>query len=712
MIDTKDNPVDFKAGNSPLPKKGSEAKRRFRPEVQGLRALAVLMVVSYHIWFSRVSGGVDIFLLISAFLLTLSFVGKVESGKPLALAKYWLHLFKRLLPAIVIVLLSTLTAVYFLVPETRWGAIISQTWSSLFYFQNWALAGSAVDYYADDHSGASPLQHFWSLSVQGQIFILWPIIFGISVVISKIAKLKYRHVLFGIFGLIFAGSLAFSIYETATNQGFAYFDTRARLWEFALGTLLALALPYINLPRIVRIIAGWIGMVAMLSVGFVLDVEGQFPGFVALWPLASAALIIISGQTGSRFGVDRFLSWKPLTRMGDMSYALYLWHWPILVIYMVWRKQDAVGPLAGSAIIVSSMLLAYMTTRFIEKPIRSLTWLEQKNWRAASVIVLCISLVAAPVVLWQNSLKAEEQKIAQLTEKAEKQDTEESVIVSPNPGALSLNPAVSVTVAADAPTIPSLSSIKDEFVAADSLCTLGNIPASDLLKTSCGQFGDPETSEKRIVVVGNSHSQQWSAPMAKLAKEKNWQVVMVLKGGCRFASPESNQGEDCTAWNTDVLDYVLTTKPDLVYTVGTMSIPDVGQDEIVPGFAEYANAIMANGSKILAMRDNPRFSFNMIECIEKNGKASPECDMPREKSMNSTPPLEALKANSPGIYFLDMTDQFCLETSCPGVIGNTYVYMDNNHITRTYMNSLTPVFKKRFNALDIFGNDQAGHPLT
>ncbi|MER2137756.1 MAG: acyltransferase, partial [Arthrobacter sp.] len=246
---------------------GAPVKPGFRPEVQGLRALAVLMVVTYHIWFGRVSGGVDIFLLISAFLLTLSFVRKLEAGRPLALGRYWLHMFKRLLPAVVVVLVGILAATALFVPRSRWSEILSQIWSSLFYFQNWALAANSVDYYATDQSVASPLQHFWSLSVQGQVFILWPLLFALAGIIAVAAKLRIRRAVLFVFGTVFLVSLTFSIYETYTNQVHAYFDTRTRLWEFAFGTLLVLALPYLKLPRPVRVAAGWIGLAAMLSGG-------------------------------------------------------------------------------------------------------------------------------------------------------------------------------------------------------------------------------------------------------------------------------------------------------------------------------------------------------------------------------------------------------------------------------------------------------------
>ena len=302
--------------------------RRFLPEVQGLRALAVLMVVSYHVWFDRISGGVDVFLLISAFFLTGQFVRKLESGEPFGLIKYWIKLSQRLMPMLTLTLLATLGATYLLLPQSRWNSILEQTWASLFYFQNWFLAAQAVDYYAPDHSTASPLQHFWSLAIQGQFFLLWPIIFVVAALAAQVFHVRARPLLIWIFSGIFLTSLGFSIMTTYSNQAFAYFDTRTRLWEFALGSLLALALPYLQLSTGTRLFFGWFGVAAMLSCGFMLQIGQQFPGYLALWPTLAASCVIAAGATGSRFGADRLLSTKPLVKLGNNSYALYLFHWP------------------------------------------------------------------------------------------------------------------------------------------------------------------------------------------------------------------------------------------------------------------------------------------------------------------------------------------------------------------------------------------------
>ena len=449
-----------------------KAQAGYRPEVQGLRALAVLMVVTYHVWLGRVSGGVDIFLLISAFLLTLSFVRKVEGGKPLRLVSHWLHLFKRLIPAAVVVILGVLAGTWLVIPQSRWPDVLNEAWASLLYRQNWLLAETAVDYYAQDHAGASPLQHFWSLSIQGQVFILWPLIFAGAALVWRLLQrrrnVSYRLVLMVAFSGIFIASLIFSVDQTATNQAYAYFDTRTRLWEFALGSLLALSLPYLKPGKALRVVLGWAGLAAMISCGLVLTVDRSFPGFIALWPTLAAAAIIVAGQSGSRYGVDRVLSSKPLVALGDNSYALYLWHWPVLVLALAGTGIDAPNLVQGLAIVAASVVLAVLTTRFVEKPLREWHWPQLRAWRTAVVIVACGALLAGPVAVWQTRLTADEAAAA-----AQPREL--------TPGAAALAPENAGKPTPEATVIPAPAAMKNEWADIDGLCTDGNVPSDPLL---------------------------------------------------------------------------------------------------------------------------------------------------------------------------------------------------------------------------------------
>ncbi|WP_307083828.1 acyltransferase family protein [Arthrobacter agilis] len=649
--------------------------------MQGLRALAVLMVVSYHVWFGRVSGGVDVFLLISAFLLALSFLRKAESGKPLDLARHWLHQFKRLLPAVVVVILGVLAATYVLVPKYRWLDIIEQSWASLLYVQNWVLASNSVDYYADDHSAASPLQHFWSLSVQGQVFILWPLLFLASSLLARRFQLKFRGVVLLVFGALFVASLAFSIWETYTNQAYAYFDTRARLWEFAFGTLLALALPFLRLPRSLRIVAGWVGVVAMLSGGFLLDVQGQFPGYVALWPVVAAALVIVAGQTGSPFGVDRYLSAGPLVRMGDLSYALYLWHWPVLVLALIWQDRPTPGVLGGLLVIAVSLVLAYLTMRFVERPLRRLTWADKRRRRAVIVLAVCLGLVAAPLAGWQQNLQAQAARAAAQTS-------------ADNPGAVSLLPGYRNEISEDAVTLPELSSIKGDFPRLEACdATATGIPAD--LADSCTQRLAEGEPSRTIVVVGNSHAQHMSAAVVSLAEKHNWTVIDLISLGCVFGPAGPDTTPECADFFERSSAYIEDLEPDAVFTIATKTQFGSTAETLVPDFENTVRRYAARGIQVIGVRDNPRFEFNMPDCIQEHEDALEPCTPAKADLVPAVSPLDALDPGTPLYRSVDMTDVICPGVTCPPIIGNVYVYIDNNHVSATYWRTMVSQFEER-----------------
>ncbi|MPY09526.1 acyltransferase family protein [Arthrobacter bussei] len=667
---------------------GRAPDRGFRPEVQGLRALAVLMVVAYHVWFGRVSGGVDVFLLISAFLLALSFLRKVESGRPLDLGRHWLHQFKRLLPAVVVVILGTLGATYLLVPRSRWTDILEQAWASLFYVQNWVLASNAVDYYADDHSLASPLQHFWSLSVQGQVFILWPLLFVLSALVARRFRLRFRGVVLLVFGALFVASLGFSVWETSTNQAYAYFDTRARLWEFALGTLLALALPFLRLPRVLRIMAGWLGVGAMLSGGFLLDVQGQFPGYVALWPLLAAALVIAAGQTGSAVGADRFLLSRPLVRMGDLSYALYLWHWPVLVLFLIWRDAAAPGILGGLVVIAVSLVLAYLTMRFVERPLRALAWADRRRRRSVIVLAVCLTLVAAPLAGWQREIRLESERIAAQA------DTN-------NPGARIFDTDYVDQTDPDAPLVPTADVGGRDYANVLTPCT-GRFAteAGALQGLNCSIIVDQAEPSRTIVAVGNSHVQQWLATMKPLAEENGWALVALVRGGCQFGGFVEAVAAECNERNAQAKDYIADLRPDLVFTTGTYSVSEPPFELLPGGFSRGASELIEQGIPVLAIRDNPRFTRNMMECAEDFGESAQECNVREEevRDMSGVTPIQQMADITPGLKVMDLNDYVCFSGSCPAVIGNMRVYLDDNHLTSTYARTLSPYFFERMMA--------------
>ena len=670
-------------GASEVPRKST-----FRPEIQGLRSVAVLLVVSYHVWFGRVSGGVDVFLLVSAFLMTLQFVARYEQGASMALIKHWLHLFRRLLPAAATVIVATLAASFLLLPGTRWLEIINEGWASLFFAENWILQEQAVNYYAADHSLASPLQHFWSLSIQGQIFILWPLIFAVAALAARKYRLHYRALLVYVFGAIFIASLSYSVFYTATNQAEAYFDTWARLWEFALGTLVALALPRLRISRGVRIALGWIGIIAMISCGIVLNVETAFPGFVALWPTLAAACVIVAGQTQSNLGVDRFLSSKPLVRLGGISFALYLWHWPLLVIALAWSGKEHAGWLSGTVIVGASLILAYITTRFVEKPWREWKWPEVRKRRSAVSILLCAAVCATPLVAWRFSIDSDAKALASHSE-------------TDNPGALAMVPGFVYTGAPNAPMVPALATLPNEWPQGLGKCTSLPGGTPDAVRTQC-DTGSASSPAHTIVVIGSSHAYVLATPFLEMAKKYNWRVITITGGYCPLtAGADPTVPSGCADFMREEMSKIISMKPDAVVTTSTRAgYSDTVPEYLDPGWSTTVSQLTAAGLPVFAIRDTPRMdrrgAVSGPDCIAAHPDKAATCSVPRADVFDPVDPTVAIRDQLPGVHFADYSNYFCNESDCPAVIGNVVVYKDGNHVTQTYAKTLTPMVEKDF----------------
>ncbi|MDO5617321.1 acyltransferase family protein [Kocuria sp.] len=655
----------------------------FRPEIQGLRAVAVFMVVFYHIFLGRVSGGVDIFLLISAFFMTLSFVRKLEGGRPLQLVRYWLHTFKRLLPLAVLTVLGTLGLTALFLPASRYQEVIDQAIATVTYTQNWELAFTQVDYYAVDRSTASPLQHFWSLSVQGQVFLLWPLIFGLTWLIVRRTRWRAVPVLATAFGLVFVASLTFSVITTASQQEFAYFDTRTRLWEFALGSLLALAIPYLNPPQWARVVLGWLGFVSMILVGLVVDVQGAFPGWIALWPLLSAAAIMVAGQSNSPLGLDRIFASRTLVKLGDASYALYLVHWPLLITYLVIRDRTYAGPISGIALILLSLVLAIAATKFIEQPLKSWKWPELTKPRLAGAVVLCMAVGITPAVAWQQSI---DRQLA-------------TVAVGPNvnnPGAYIFQPGYQDTGNPNAVTIPLPAQLDWQTPQRGPQCPQEwDIPES--AQVECTDATPAITDPDRtVLLVGNSHTEHWLDTLRPVAEANNWRIVTYIGLGCFITSPEDQAFDNCKPWLEGVDPIIEAVDPDLIVTQSTFTNVDVEYERA--GFRERMQRYTDEGRQILGIRDIPRFDEPLVDCaLTAPDINDPECF--RTHSMLGTEdPMAEMGQENPRFAEVDLLDQICPDEQCRPAVGNIFVQRDRDHLSLPYSRSLAPVFTERMTA--------------
>ena len=253
-------------------------ERTFKPEIEGLRVVAALLVAVYHIWFNRVSGGVDVFFVISGFLITTSIISTINRTGEFRFWPYISKLMKRLFPSVFFILGIVLLLSFFYLPESIFGKTMREIIASMFYYQNWQLAFSSTDY-LDMSQMKSPVEHFWALSIQGQFYLIWFVLFSIIFYILKKTRVdNARKLMNAVLAAVFIISFIYSVYLTAVNQPWAYFITFTRVWEFALGGLICVNLPLIKLNKIAAVILGWLGLIGLILTGIIFNVSEMVPG--------------------------------------------------------------------------------------------------------------------------------------------------------------------------------------------------------------------------------------------------------------------------------------------------------------------------------------------------------------------------------------------------------------------------------------------------
>ena len=647
----------------------------FRPEVQGLRAVAVMMVVVYHVFVGRVSGGVDIFLFISAFFMTLSFVRKIADERPIAIGRYWLHTFKRLLPMAVLTILATSALLWCCYPRRALWDYRPQALSSAFYVQNWYLAANNVDYYAHRSELASPFQHFWSLSIQGQVFLIWPLVFLLAWWLRRRLRVSCVPVLAVAFGAIFVASLTYSIITTATRQEFAYFDTGARLWEFALGSLVALAIPHLRPGRGSRP-AGLGGFVGMISCGIVIDVATAFPGWIALWPLLSAAAIMIAGQSGSPLGsrpLPGLASCRAARRLGLLALPRAL----APADHLPGRQRPAGGGALGRWLAGGRLGgVGGRPQPLIEEPLRRWAWPEARKPRMGVVVVTCLLLVALPIGAWLrfDQYKAD-QVVAQNSDDAHRN----------NPGALSLLPGFVYEGEPDAPVLPLVETLDSQWVQLPGRCSGRFAPTDKRLGEFCRQAEKVVNPTKTVVLVGNSHAEQLVGAIAPVAAEQNWQLVSLIQSGCSFGL--TGQPDECFEIDEAFVKYLERLHPDVVITISTWAAPaDDQQERVVRGHSEAIDRLVSAGINVVefaTILDGP-----MIRWIVWRARIGTWT--PARHRWTSCWPRSALPSNGRvvTVTILDFTDLICPDGWCSPVIGNVLVWIDTDHLTADYVETI------------------------
>lgn len=677
--------------NTPLTRKLPE--RRYLPELHGVRGLALLGVVLFHLFGNgRISGGIDIFLAVTGFLFTgmLLREAAASSGR-INPFKYFGRLIRRILIPAAIVIATTLAAGLLISPVTQHRQLWAEARSSLLYFENFELISSQLAYGAAGPD-TSPFQHFWSLSVQGQFYLVWPVVAILAVVIAKTAKTSAARIMTILIGIIFVASFAYALYVGSFNQDEAYLMTTTRAWQLAFGGLLALAGGTIRLPRPLRGPAGWAGVALISGCGFFLDGAQLFPGPWAFWPLAGLSLVLISagpngGNSDPTWSATRFLSNKPLAWIGDHAYGLYLWHWPLLIYYLELRDREAIGIRGALVTLAITVALAMLMYRYVEQPLQRATksTAPVRILSNRPVIIICASTLAIAGV----AMSAVAQPNADL-------DTAYGYLdQSTHPGAAQYFMKKSTPKADVFPAVEIADQHQPEYTERDCQQKGGQSPGTGEI-TVCEDEDKPENPSATIVLAGGSHAGHLEAAFQVLSQKYNWEVLIVTKPSCVFGWEERPDQQRCGEWNNNFIEWLEDQDIDLVVTPGSR-IPNSNDPENVldqaPGWWEK---ISQTNTDLLLVRGMPRQTENAPDCLASGGTAQ-DCGPSKESFADTNPLLEmSLPENA---HPIDVTKYVCPQienkntNNCDAIVGNILVSYDNHHFTTPFSQSLAPGFE-------------------
>ncbi|UJA19463.1 acyltransferase [Thermoleophilia bacterium SCSIO 60948] len=667
-------------------------KRWFRADIEGLRGLAMILVLLAHAGFGFAEGGyvgLDVFFVISGFLITTLILRELDRTGRISLAQFYARRIRRLLPAAAVVLIAIVFGSLILFSPVRNEVVSGDVLASVGYFVNWRLADQSVDYFAQGFEG-SPVQHFWSLAVEEQFYILWPLV--IVAIAFVVAKLGGRHrTLLGGF-ILFAGaaSLAYSISFTQESPGQAYFSTLTRAWELGLGCLLAV----FTLPKLGPRAAGalTVGGVAAIVGSFVtLNESTPFPGALALFPVLGAGAVVVAGVGSVSSLPQRALASRPLCYVGRISYCWYLWHWPALIFAgAIW---GSLTPVQGALVIAASWVPAELTHRFVEVPLRHAKAISVRPRRAVGVLVAGSGATAVCALALA---------VAQPTIPLAPEDGVD--------GATALASTTEVQDSAEAVRPQVESAFEDRTKLVDDGCfvKLGVVENDECV------YGDKD-SKTTVVLFGDSHGEQYFPAVERIAERQGWRLVALTKSFCSPAEVEqahptkSGRFTECPQWRENTIERILDReKPRMVIVGGSKQIDplvggtpadeETGREAMVDGWAETLEELRSGGARVALLTDLPQSPIDIPDCVSENRDDLESCTFPE--------PDDALEVERravervEGAELVDTVSSVCADRTCRAVIGDAITYRDRGHITATFSATLAPAIGEQLPRLD------------
>lgn len=634
-----------------------------RAEIEGLRAVAVLLVVACHAGLPGFSGGyvgVDVFFVISGYLITHLLCREQQRTGTLDLAAFYGRRIRRLLPAFALLMIAVLAGIHLLASPLEQPALLRSVLAASLYISNLHFAWQATDYWGPA-AKQDPLLHTWSLGVEEQFYLLWPLLLALLLG----AAVRWRRLLVpaGI-----AASFGLALYWVAVAPPKAFFFPQARVWEFGAGALLALfpgALQGLSarvglLRR--RALAEGAGLLLILSAAMGYDGDTRFPGLAALPPVLGTALVIAAGAPALAGGGRSLLAGRLLQWLGGQSYGWYLWHWPVLVFGLMLVPEAAVGWKALWA--VAALLPAWLSWRWVETPVRA-----RAGW--ARLRVALPLLVALPAVLLTVGL--------QLGARADE---------------LRATPPYEALLASRG-RVPPLYA---------QGCDRGLLDAS---VTPCR--GGVADADKLLVLVGDSHAGQWASAFDEIARRHGWRLLMYTKSACPMVEQPfvyaklGRRYRECEVWRRDVVAAIAAMQPTLVVMSNSEAYP-VTAPQWVRGEHAVAAALSPSSGQVVILRDSPLPGLDIPNCLARRlyrpGLYGDDCGFVTATAHRAG--IDAahreVAARLPNAVYLDLTPLLCAGDVCPVMDGGLVKFRDGNHLADTYVRRLAPALEERLRA--------------
>ncbi|HTF94914.1 MAG TPA: acyltransferase family protein [Cellvibrio sp.] len=652
----------------------------FRVDIQGLRGIAVLLVVLYHLdvhWLSGGYIGVDIFFVISGYLITGHLIESLDS-KRFNFVDFYARRVRRIIPASLFVLLCTTVVACFVMPPLLLPKLLKESIATAIYLPNIFYALQQTDYLAE--TTVSPLLHYWSLGVEEQFYFMWPLLLFVC---WRFWGSNKNYVITILSALLLVSFIA-NVYLTKTSQSWAFFLVFTRAWELGAGGLLAFALKQ-NLfsnQKIHPFLAtacGWCGVVVLAFCAFIYNEHTVFPGSAALLPVVGAVLIIFAGARSERSSLlNKLMANRPLQYMGMVSYSLYLWHWPVIIIAEeIWPEFS--GIYAIVSLFIVSVALADITYRCIEEPFRhsgSRLYIGAKPALAASMAgSVFIVLLAGG---YGYSIKSQPLFTEQLAAEYQPQ----------------VNPEFTSFVPKN--LVPNLRK------ASDSISIIYNDGCHDDMFTEDARgciYGD-KNAETIYVLFGDSHAAQWFPALEKYSRENSIRLVTFTKSACPAIDAlilrQGVEYSSCHEWRKKAVEKINQLNPQLVILSNYQGsieriVAEDRQKEWGEGLARMFKLLPAN-SQIIVIGDTPGFERTPALCLSKNLVTTLQCQRSKERTVNAgLAALEEKVALAGNKHYVNMNNYLCAGDTCGPIIGNILVYRDQHHITVEFSERLADV---------------------